>query len=88
MLNVERWMFNFGPMKNGTCPKCNSKEVYRGKSYPHQREMITLSGTVLVKAVPPDRYACVSCGYVEFYLASDEQCQQIREEWEKVGRGA
>lgn len=71
-------------MKNGVCPKCSSKEVYRSEGYPQQREMITISGTAFVKGVPPDRYTCVSCGYVEFYLASEEYLQEIRDAWTKV----
>lgn len=71
-------------MKKGVCPKCQSKEVYMSEGYPHQREMITVSGTAFVKAVPPDRYACVSCGFVEFYLNSEEQFKEIREAWTKV----
>ena len=71
-------------MKNGVCPKCNSTEVYQADGYPHQREMITISGTVLVKGVPPDRYLCTTCGYVEFYLSSEEDRQAIREAWQKV----
>lgn len=71
-------------MKNGVCPKCNGAEVYKADGYPHQKEMITVSGTVLVKAVPPDRYVCLTCGYVELYVSSEEDRQAIREAWTKV----
>ena len=71
-------------MKNGVCPKCSATEVYQADGYPHQREMITISGTVLVKAVAPDRYVCTSCGYVELYVASAEDRQTIRDAWQKV----
>ena len=71
-------------MKKGVCPKCNSTEVYSSKGYPQQREMITISGTVFVNGVPPDRYVCTSCGFVEFYLVKEEHFNAIRENWEKV----
>lgn len=71
-------------MKKGVCPKCQSKEVYMSEGYPHQREMITVSGTVFVNGVPPDRYVCTSCGFVEFYLAQEEHFDAIRKAWTKV----
>ena len=72
-------------MKNGVCPKCNGRDVYHQTGNIHQREQVTLSGTVFSHTTPPDRYVCASCGYVEFYIASDDHLQIVREKWQKVG---
>ena len=71
-------------MKNGICPKCNSKEVYQKEGHPSQREHITLSGGVISQGVPPKRYACTACGYTEFYIEGAEHLKVIRENWKKV----
>ncbi len=51
----------------------------------HQREQITLSGSVVSKGTPPARYVCVSCGYVEQYVEAAEALSVVRETWERVG---
>ena len=52
-------------MKNGICPKCASREVYRHTGSPFAHEQITLKGTLISKGVAPDKYVCVACGYLE-----------------------
>lgn len=81
-------------MQNGKCPKCNSTEIYRGIQSPlHAGE-----GLVHLEAYPPNRgvnllldaYVCLSCGYVETYVAegSKPKINTIAEDtknWQKVG---
>lgn len=71
-------------MKNGVCPKCQSADVYRSKESPHPNELIALKGGVLTKSVMPDKYICVACGYIEYYLSDRWDCEVVREKWEKV----
>jgi ribosomal protein S27AE len=71
-------------MRNGTCSRCNSGNVYRQAGHPLQLEKVTLKPSVLGKTSAPDRYACTSCGHVEFYISSAEDLQAIRDHWERV----
>jgi hypothetical protein len=72
-------------MKSGTCPRCQSREVFRHPGHPLQIEKVTLKpGTFGISQTAPDRYICASCGLVEYYVASEEDRQVIRESWERV----
>ncbi len=71
-------------MKNGTCPKCGSHEIYHHVGNQTSQELVTLVGGVISKGVAPDKYACVACGYLEYYLPLNNELQAIREHWERV----
>lgn len=71
-------------MKNGTCPKCAAQEVYRQTGSRFAHEMITLKGDLISKGAAPDKYICVSCGYLEYYLPLTEDMQLVRDNWEHV----
>jgi hypothetical protein len=71
-------------MRNGTCSRCNSSYVYRQAGHPLQLEKVTLNPGLIGKTSAPDRYACTSCGHVEFYISSAEDLQTIRDSWERV----
>jgi ribosomal protein S27AE len=72
-------------MKNGTCTRCNSSQVYRHAGHGLQMEKITLKPSLVFGTTSaPDRYACTSCGHVEFYISSAKDLQTIRDSWEKV----
>jgi hypothetical protein len=70
-------------MKNGICPMCNSKDVYRnpdavlraGPNY------VDLDDTA--DLVP---YVCMSCGFTALYIEDRERLEELLEEdgWEKV----
>jgi hypothetical protein len=72
------------PMKNGICPKCPSHEVYRHAGSQFAHEMITLKGNLISKGVAPDKYVCVGCGYLEYYLPLTDDLQLVRDHWEHV----
>jgi len=76
-------------MKNGTCPKCGSSEVFAGtkvfpKSGPFSCNAIPISLTAMA---PLDNYVCAACGYVESYISREEDLDGIRRKWPSV-RGA
>ena len=73
-------------MKNGTCPRCKSKEVYssenlRYKSGTYNSNTIPLS---FLRSIPLDNYVCVDCGYVESYVADPEMLARVKDIWTKV----
>lgn len=74
-------------MKNGTCPKCGSSEVHAGtevfpKSGPFTCNAIPIGLTAMA---PLDNYVCVACGYVESYVAREEDIASIRRKWPRAG---
>ena len=72
-------------MRNGTCSRCNSTNVYRHAGHPLQNEKVTLKPSLIFgKTSAQDTYACTSCGHLEFYIASAEDLQTIRDSWERV----
>lgn len=73
-------------MKQGTCPKCNSKEVYAGvdvlpKSGPFGSNSIPVS---IVSIAALDNYVCTECGYLERYIADDEKLKEISKKWKSI----
>jgi predicted nucleic-acid-binding Zn-ribbon protein len=76
-------------MKNGTCPKCGSSEIYSGKhiplkSGPFYSNAIPIS---LLTVAPLDNYVCVGCGLVESYIADSARIEDVAKLWEKVEPG-
>ena len=71
-------------MKRGTCPKCNGRSVFRKTGNRLQTDKVTLKSGVFDSRAAPDRYICASCGYVEYYLSSEQDLQVVRETWEPV----
>ena len=75
-------------MKNATCPKCGSKEVYSGvevypKSGPFISNAIPISLTSIASL---DNYVCTQCGYVESYISDTRKLEEIAKKWPRVGR--
>jgi predicted nucleic-acid-binding Zn-ribbon protein len=71
-------------MKNGTCPKCGSTEVYHQVGHQASQELIVLVGGILSRGIAPDKYACTNCGYLEYYLPLADDIKTIQENWKKV----
>lgn len=78
--------------KTGTCPKCNSREVYGNQSKSKQGHRayigITTWSTVRVTTL-----ICLVCGYVEEYLTPESlqnhaKLDKIRKHWKKPGDSA
>jgi hypothetical protein len=71
-------------MKNGICPKCNGNEVYWFAGSGFANEALNLTKGFIAKGTWPDKYVCVGCGYLEYYLPSPDDLQVVREKWERV----
>ena len=75
-------------MKNETCPKCGSHEIYSGedvypKSGPFASNAIPVSLTSIAAL---DNYVCTQCGYVESYIADPHKLKEISKKWSKPGQ--
>ncbi len=73
-------------MKNGQCRSCGSYHVRsnRNRKFPALNTITLGSGNSSARYASLDTYVCVSCGYVENYVASHEDLNYISQEWEKV----
>ena len=71
-------------MKSGTCPKCGQHQVYKHHGNKMGSETVALNDSVFTKGVFPDKYICVVCGYLEYYLPPSKDMDFIKENWDKV----
>lgn len=73
-------------MKSGQCPKCSSREVFcnTNRKFPGLNTITLGYGIVGNRYAPVDTYICVTCGYVESYVAKPEDLGYIKEEWALV----
>ena len=65
-------------MKNGTCVKCNSSNVYHKEN---ELNTITLNGA----KVGSKSFICTDCGYSEPYITDKEALKKIVLRAEKLG---
>ena len=65
-------------MKSGTCPKCNSTNIY---FKPNELTEIR----VHLKKVECTDYVCTDCGYFETYITDANALKQIVTRAEKLG---
>ena len=73
-------------MKQGTCPKCGSANIYCAqdlplKSGPFGSNSIPISLTAMAAL---DNYVCVDCGLVESYVADAYMLKKITKKWRPV----
>ena len=74
-------------MKNGQCPKCNSKDIFIAKDLPFKggpfgSNSIPVSLTSMASL---DNYVCGQCGLVESYVSQEDKLKEIRRKWSPVG---
>jgi len=75
-------------MKDGTCPKCNSKAVYHEQNGIYVPKML---GGVFVRTDTgnmgsnTDDYICTECGYMERYLDDKEKLKAVAKAWKQAG---
>ncbi len=67
-------------MKNGKCPKCNSTQVYKKRTWGHRSYIVT---SVFRFAKLTD-YVCTDCGFTEAYIFDQDKLNDIKNKWEKV----
>lgn len=69
-------------MKNAKrCPKCGSQNIVRIPDHPNRHASgnnIYTSTFTLMKKVPVIRYACCDCGYVENWVETHKEREEIR----------
>jgi len=65
------------------CPKCKSSKLARieGKVGAYGSGNVILTGMSIFSAVKVTRYICVSCGFVEEWVDSQEDLETIREKF-------
>jgi len=73
-------------VKNGTCPKCESKAIYCGdkiplKNGPFGSNSIPVS---IISIAALDNYVCTDCGYMESYIAEKDKRKEILENWRSI----
>lgn len=74
-----------GSDENGICPKCTSREVFHHAGSKFAHEMIALKGDLISKGAAPDKYLCLDCGYLEYYLPVTADVRQtVLENWDRV----
>jgi predicted nucleic-acid-binding Zn-ribbon protein len=73
-------------MKSGQCPKCGSHDVHSNtnRKFPALNTITLSSGTSSERYAPLDTYICVTCGYVESYVAKPSDLNYIKDEWASV----
>ncbi len=72
-------------MRNGTCPRCGSTEVFDGSraaegqlSVPRSVPLKTISRALITDLV------CGKCGYVESYISDEDALADIAKHWPRV----
>ncbi len=75
-------------LKSGSCPKCNSGEVYTTQGLQKRGERMILAVSSM-KYFFLDTYICTNCGYFEEYvddkdLKDQSMINKIKETWRKV----
>jgi predicted nucleic-acid-binding Zn-ribbon protein len=65
-------------MKQSPCPKCGGKDIRTSDAQHATIQVTSFRGAYLKHAV------CVSCGYVEAYVADPKQLKRIAEKWKPV----
>src|SRR5688500_7704740 len=75
-------------MKNGQCPKCNSREVYSsidGGGIGDGFSVQVLDGDSMKSTRQWQTFLCVTCGYYENYLLDGTKIARIVENPQKAG---
>lgn len=75
-------------MKNGQCPKCNSREVYAsvdGGGIGDGFSLHVLDGGSMAPTRQWQTFLCVTCGYYENYLLDEVKIARIVEDPQKAG---
>jgi predicted nucleic-acid-binding Zn-ribbon protein len=74
-------------LRDGLCPKCGSEEVYSGVDAPQEarHNSIPIKGNQLwMTFARLSNYVCVSCGYVESYIADERKLEDIARNWPRA----
>jgi predicted nucleic-acid-binding Zn-ribbon protein len=68
-------------MKSGKCPKCQSTDVRIGPPSARARGPMNKMAVSFWRNVVPERHICMSCGYMEQYVADPADRAAIASNW-------
>ncbi len=68
-------------MKGGSCPKCESAEVYVHEAPGPHGLIIPIHKFA---AHPTDLFVCADCGYIEIYAKTGFDLQKVKEKFKKA----
>jgi len=68
-------------MKSGRCPKCQSTDIRTGPTGPRADMVLNAIPVSFWTSVKPELRVCVSCGYVEHYVANAADRARIAAKW-------
>jgi len=71
-------------MKSGTCPRCQSPNVFKKKKGVNYDRGIYVYTGMLTSASLWVSYVCTDCGYFENYIADREKLADVAAEWDRV----
>ena len=72
-------------MKNGTCPKCNSSNVFKKiKGVFFGVLNVNVNTRFSIMGSEFESYVCTDCGYFENYILDKPKLQQVQQKWTKV----
>jgi hypothetical protein len=76
-------------MKNGQCPKCDSREIYASADGGGIGDGFNLLVLTQEESMTSTRqwqtFLCVSCGYYENYLLDEDKIARIIDDPQKAG---
>ena len=75
-------------MKNGTCPKCQGKEIYTDEGLPKRGDRTSIAISSWHKLFIAT-YICKGCGYIEEfvedeYLMDEKKMDKLQDNWKKL----
>lgn len=70
-------------MKNGSCPKCNARQVHSNVEV-RTRNRTYLALDMWTNPVPLHVYMCGNCGYLEYYVSHGEHRDKVARKWPLV----
>jgi len=70
-------------MRNGACPKCESRNIYKGthvtfKSGGSGSNSIPITAFTTAAL---DNYVCIDCGFLESYISNKSKLEKIASKW-------
>ncbi|MGA7733023.1 MAG: hypothetical protein WCD37_17325 [Chloroflexia bacterium] len=76
-------------MRDGTCPKCGSHDVYTNQEVGpvnsvYGAQAIPVRGAMHTEFARLVSYVCAACGYSESYVRGSSSISQIVRHWKKV----
>ena len=68
-------------MRSGRCPKCQSTDLRTGPPGPWKDLVFNTIRVSFWSSVTPELRVCISCGYVEHYVARPSDRAKIAAKW-------